>query len=246
MTTISSSSAANAAYYANQKNLFGKLDSDQNGTLSSKEFVAGRPKGTSETQATELYAKIDVNSINALTEDQLREGMESERPYKKLEEMLSSEAMSALMLMSQQNGSFGAFGGNSASDLYAEMDADGDGSVSSAEFVAARPDDVSEENATALFESIDTENTGSITQEQFAAGMRPAGGPPPGGMGGAPASEDEESESETFDAMDTNKDGVVSADELLATLQSNMATFAQTSSTDDSLDKILELFGVDQ
>ena len=246
MTTISSASAANAAYYANQKSLFGKLDSDQNGTLSSNEFVAGRPKGTSEAQATALYAKIDVDGTNALTEDQLRDGMESERPYRKPEETLSSEAMSALMLMSQQNGSFGAFGGNSAADLYAEMDTDGDGSVTAAEFVAARPDDVSEEDATALFKSIDTEDAGSITEEQFAAGMRPAGGPPPGGMGGASGAEEDESESGAFDALDTNKDGVVSADELLATLQSSMATFAQASGNDDSLDKILELFGVDQ
>ena len=60
MTTISSASSS-ASYYASQRSLFGKLDTDQNGKLSSDEFVAGRPKGVSESQASELYKKIDTS-----------------------------------------------------------------------------------------------------------------------------------------------------------------------------------------
>lgn len=245
MTTISSASAANAAYYASQKSLFGKLDSDQNGTVSQNEMVAGRPKGMSESQASTLYAKIDVDGTDALTEDQLKQGLDSGRPHRKPEETLSNEAMSVLMLMSQQNSSFGSFGGSSAADLYAEMDTDSDGSVTEAEFVAARPDDVGEDDATKLFDTIDTEDTGAITEEQFAAGMRPAGGPPPGGKGGgAPASGDDES-SESFDSLDTNKDGVVSSDELLAVFPEGLMNFSQSGES-NSLDKILELFDTEQ
>jgi Ca2+-binding EF-hand superfamily protein len=52
------------------------------------------------------------------------------------------------------------------------MDTDGDGSVSEAEFVAARPSDASEDQAASLFESLDTSQSGSLTESQFAAGVQ--------------------------------------------------------------------------
>jgi Ca2+-binding EF-hand superfamily protein len=218
MSSVSSASSTNAAYYASQKNLFGKLDTDENGTLSKDEFVSGRPKDVSKEQASTLYSKLDGSNSGALTEDQFDEGMSSSSPSLGIESLLSSDAMAVLMLMSQQGGmSFGGdMGGSngmpSASDLYADMDADGDGSVTQAEFVAVRPDGMSEDDATALYATIDTEGAGSITEEQFADSMK---GPPPGGMPaqggqGAPSSE------ETYDALDTNKDGVVSEAEFVA------------------------------
>ena len=69
----------------------------------------------------------------------------------------------------------------SSADAFARTDANGDGAVSQAEFVAGRPADVGEDQAAALFERLDAEGTGSLTRDQF-----PQGGPPPGGIGGPP------------------------------------------------------------
>jgi Ca2+-binding EF-hand superfamily protein len=99
----------------------------------------------------------------------------------------------------------------SSSDIYSSMDSDGDGSVTQTEFVSARPDGMSEDDAEALYATIDTENAGSITEEQFTESLESAGapmGPPPSGSA--------ESDEETYDALDTNQDGVVSEAEFLA------------------------------
>ena len=244
MTSISSTSSSSAAYYANQKSLFSKLDTDQNGTLSQEEAVAGGPKDVSESRAAALYAKIDSSGADALTEDQFNQGMEAARSVRSALETVSGDAMSVLMLMSQQGG---AFGGNSAADRYAEMDSDGDGSVTAAEFIAARPDDVSEDDAQALYDTIDSEGTGSITEEQFAASMPGPGGPggpgapPAGGAGGGAGGGGTDQASEVFDSLDTNQDGVVSSDEFLAAFPDGLMNALQGKG-DNNLDDILKLF----
>lgn len=219
MSSVSSATSSNAAYYASQKTLFSKLDADENGTLSKEEFVSGRPKNVAEKQASELYAKIDSSSTNALTEDQFDEGMKSNRPSTGIEAQLSGDAMAVLMQLSWQGGmmSFGddtgGMGGQpSISDLYADMDADSDGTVTKDEFISSRPEDMSEEDAKAFYEKIDTESTGSITEEQLAASMKGPGGP--GGM--PPQGGEAASTEEVYDSLDTNQDGVVSQEEFLA------------------------------
>ena len=241
MTTISSLAGGSSAYYANQKSLFSKLDADESGTLSSDEFVAGRPKGVSESQASALYAKIDTGGSGALTEDQLLQGMDSDRPSHSPQDLLSDEAMSVLMLLSSQGG---AFGGASAADLYAEMDADDDGSVTAAEFIAARPEDVSEDDARALYATIDTEGSGSITEEQFAEAMPGPGGPPPAGAALAGGNGTAQ---EVFDSLDANQDGVVSSDEFLAAFPGgfDVAGLRESSTGIDEILSLLNMTGED-
>ena len=104
----------------------------------------------------------------------------------------------------------------STSEMYDKMDADGDGAVTQEEFVAARPDDVTEEMAANLYNSFDTDTSGSLTESEFETAMNQAPPPPPppsGGGGGMGASTEE---SQTFSELDTNQDGVVSAEELAA------------------------------
>jgi Ca2+-binding EF-hand superfamily protein len=60
--------------------LFSKTDADKNGTVSKDEFVKARPKGVTEEQASSLYAKIDSTGSDALTSDQLKAGLEANRP----------------------------------------------------------------------------------------------------------------------------------------------------------------------
>ena len=84
------------------------------------------------------------------------------------------------------------------------------------EFVAARPDDVTEEMAANLYNSFDTDESGSLTKSEYETAMNqapPPPPPPPGGGGGMGASTEK---SQTFSELDTNQDGVVSAEELAA------------------------------
>jgi hypothetical protein len=64
--------------------LFSKLDSDGDGTLTEEEFVAGRPDGASEDQAKQLYAKIAEagggEAGSGLTQDQFSTGFSAAAP----------------------------------------------------------------------------------------------------------------------------------------------------------------------
>ena len=104
----------------------------------------------------------------------------------------------------------------STSEMYDKMDADGDGAVTQEEFVASRPDDVTEEMAANLYNSFDTDTSGSLTESEYETAMNqapPPPPPPPGGGGGMGSSTEK---SQTFSELDTNQDGVVSAEELAA------------------------------
>ena len=104
----------------------------------------------------------------------------------------------------------------STSEMYDKMDADGDGAVTQEEFVAARPDDVTEEMAANLYNSFDTDTSGSLTESEFETAMNQAPPPPPPPSGGGGGMGSSTEESQTFSELDTNQDGVVSAEELAA------------------------------
>lgn len=185
------------------QSLFSKIDTDSSGTVTRDEFIAGAPDDVSADNAGSLYDKLDSEGTGALTASDMMSAFQ---------QMASS--MQSSMIQAQSNSSTDSTDSDrpDASDLFAKLDADGDGSVSREEFVSGRPDDVSEEQASALFDKVagSTDAT-SVDEETFVAAMQPpAGG---GGGGGAAASSDDE---ETYDALDTNKDGVVSREEFLA------------------------------
>lgn len=102
-------------------------------------------------------------------------------------------------------------GDDGLESMVAAMDSDGDGSVSSAEFVAARPADVSEEQAAGLFQSFDTQGAGSLSVQDLAEAMKRDRG--------HHGHDRPEGSNDLFSALDTNKDGSVSRDELSAGLQ---------------------------
>jgi hypothetical protein len=60
--------------------MLAKIDIDGDGSVSRAEFVVGRPDGVGEDQAGSLFDSIDPESAGALTSDQLREGMDKNRP----------------------------------------------------------------------------------------------------------------------------------------------------------------------
>lgn len=138
--------------------------------------------------------------------------------------------------------------------LFARMDGDGDGKVTQDEFATAmdkrfgkaeegssnRPD------AASIFAETDSDSDGAINFEEFSSAMqqmrqqgasgggpRGAGGPPPGPPpGGGKDEETEEEVAQVFDALDTNKDGEVSMEELLVSLMAKKAE--EGTATSDS------------
>lgn len=112
--------------------------------------------------------------------------------------------------------------GDMASRLMSTLDADGDGSLSFEE--ATSSDDA---DASKVFGVLDTDSDGALTLSELSTALEsaepPAGGPPPGGPppggpppgGGAGAAAEDEA-STLVDALDTDGDGTVSLEELLA------------------------------
>lgn len=230
---------------SSQKSPFTRMDSDGSGTISKDEFVAARPKEVSADQASTLYDKIDSSGTNALTEDQLNKGLAANRPDKTagvsntdLNGNLSADVISSLMQILQQltassnttspanaeNLSIDGSSPPSTSDMFSKMDSNSDGKVTKDEFVAARPDDISEEQASSLFDSIDSEGTGSITEEQFANSMQKHGAPP------APPPSDTASGSDN----NANSNNGNNMNELLMKLVQSIEAYMRTNSSDTS------------
>ncbi|WP_431324388.1 EF-hand domain-containing protein [Rhizobium sp. YTU87027] len=192
MTTIASTSATTSYRYT-------KLASatTESQSISSNVAAAGSSGGVSST------ASDDSASIDSA-------------------QKLLSQLMSMLMSMQQgQTTSGGDQPGTDTAqdDRVTSMDTDGDGQVSMAEFVAARPSDVSEDQATSLFNSFDTEGSGSLTvdqlQEAMSANAPPMGAGPPPARSSSSSSSDGSS-SDLFTSLDTDGDGVVSQEEFVA------------------------------
>jgi Ca2+-binding EF-hand superfamily protein len=135
------------------------------------------------------------------------------------------------------------------SQVFTKMDTNGDGTLSADEFSTGFQSMHDEAKTTLLnaqeqsgmpsiedmFASADTNGDGSLSEAEFAAAapQGPPPGPPPGG-GAAPASgstddSSSNSSSTVFDSLDTNQDGKVSLEEMLAGAEKKKAAQGTTS-----------------
>ena len=130
--------------------------------------------------------------------------------------------------------------------IFAEADADGDGLLSETEFetlmssMPAPPEGAAEEQDTsAMFADTDTDGDGLVSIEEFEAAAPQ--GPPPPPAGGMMVESDEEDETTTledflasvtaddeattavFNYLDTDEDGTVDIDEILAAFSQNVS-----------------------
>lgn len=136
-----------------------------------------------------------------------------------------------------------------AEKMFASADADGDGKVTAKELTADleahAPKDASgapaaADMAAAMMKEGDTDGDGALSLDEMKA-LKPRGGghhgghggPPPAGVAeGASASSTSASPTNaTYDPADANKDGRVSAAELIASLQSASANGADVSAS---------------
>jgi len=223
-------SGSYASFSAARQAAFQKADADGTGGLSLEEFQALGPKDGKKvdgaTSVQDLFNQIDTDGNGEVTQTELDAKAKADFASR----LQQGGALSGANLL-QASAS-----GSPDQDFLTKVDADGNGSISLDEFKAAKPadaqNDISSED---IFNQLDSDGDGSVTLSELEAN-RPQGGPPPGpppsggqadssssnvldsvasssGSGGASSSSDDD---ETYDALDTNKDGFVSASEKAA------------------------------
>jgi hypothetical protein len=147
-------------------------------------------------------------------------------------------------------GAIGSSGGfdvsQMASKIVKDFDKNSDGSIDKSEFTSGLVSKgMSEEDAAKKFDSIDTQKTGKISQGDIEADLKANvkntsghSGPPPSGGAGKAGGTTQGSNSKTYDAKDTNKDGTVSAmEELIYEIKNSSKEGAKVSdaSTTESI-----------
>lgn len=204
MTSLSSLSAS-SSYQSYIQNFFEKTKSTS--SSSDGQVASNRVDSQSGSLSQTLFESTSASGV------QSSEGASNDQEgwdFSSLGDGTLQAIFDSLGLENEQATS-------SLSDMIAAMDTDSDGTVTQEEFVASRPDDVTEEMANALWNSFDTESAGSLSREELQTAMAAggAGGPPPSDS--AAASDDEEdSLSSYISSLDTNEDGVISQEEFLA------------------------------
>ncbi len=243
MTSISSSTAASTRPSLEQ--LFSKLDINKDSKVSKDEFIAGKPSEVTDSQAAELFNKIDSAGTGAVSLSDFEQGMKQAQPANLLSNIDADTLLSLLEELSQ-DGTTGTAQASGQSDRFSEMfkklDSDGDGQLTKAEFVDGRPEEVSEEQAAALFDKLDTEQTGSLSFDDFSTAMAANGpkGPPPGGLPPAMMAEDDEDDTSVSATSSTASSGQTSLEDLIAQLleqfTSQSTTTAETANGSSAQD----------
>lgn len=179
--------------------LFAKMDTNSDGSLSSDELGEGMksilppPPTTLEFAQSRRDNSSNTASSNSAASDDLFGKVDTDGNGS-----LSEGEMTTLM---------DKMGMDFSSDSFAQIDSNRDGSLSTTEFESARPQ--------------------GTTTAQGGGGPQAAGGmpppPPPGGTGGGGHAS---SSSTTYDPLDTNQDGTVSLAERLAGSTSSASTNA--------------------
>lgn len=202
--------------------MFAKVDADGSGGVDKSELqsllddVTQKTGVSNSTSTDELFSQIDSNSDGSLSQDELGEGMKSIMP----------PPPSTMDFAQSRSGS--------GDDLFGKLDTDGSGAVSQEELQALLDkmasdhgtDSASATSSSDMFAKLDTDGNGSLSQPEFEAGrpqdgqaLQGAGGMPPPPPGGAMGSKGADSTS--YDPLDTNQDGVVSAEERMVASSSS-------------------------
>ncbi|MFN7156971.1 MAG: XopAW family type III secretion system calcium-binding effector [Acidovorax sp.] len=258
MTTISSVSSAWSSASVQRasrpapspERLLSKIDADGSGGVSDTELqgllddVAKKTGVSSQTSAADLVKQYDANGDGSLNADELGQTMQS---------VLPPPPSTMAFAQSRSGDSSSTATGQAGDDLFGKVDSDGDGSVSKTELQAlleamsggtASQTGVSSDE---VFSQLDADGDGSLSEAEFDAGrpsgaggeagsMQAMGGmpPPPGGPGGpggagGAAGASGSSQATSYDPLDTNEDGVVSAAERLAGGTSSVEQDAMTA-----------------
>lgn len=193
------------------KAVFSKIDANGDGKVTADELAA-LGSGGSSTKAAAIVSTNDKTGDNALNEEELASFLNQ----------LTSGGLS---------GSNHAQLASAREDIMSVADADGDGSLTYAEFSSLKPDDVSDEQSQELFKAVDIDGDGVLSDSEVSAfeSSGPKGGAEmKGAMMGPPPPPP--SSSDDDDEDDTSVTSLLS--KLIDTLTSS-TTAENADSTDD-------------
>jgi Ca2+-binding EF-hand superfamily protein len=193
-------------------NVFTKLDTNDDGSISEDEMIAV----FGSTDGATKFSEADTDGDGTVTAAELKTAMESAR------EKEMSENMFAKLDTDESDGisedeMIAAFGETEGAEKFSEADTDGDGTVTIDELQAAM----------------------EKTAEEMGPPPPPPMGM--GGMAASSESDSTSSSETIFSSIDANGDGTISQEELTAFLQSG-GTTSQVSDTYSQISQILAAF----
>ncbi|MBR9778373.1 MAG: hypothetical protein GYB52_03420 [Rhodospirillales bacterium] len=183
-------------------------------------FALASAQSTASTQAVDAVSEIAANGQGSV-------------------DQLSDQIKAMLLEMQESTYTSATDGGFDAQQLFDDLDTDDDGSLTKDEFLAGKPDDVSDEMAENLWSMMAGSDAESISQDDYLTSMAP----PPGATT-ATATADEStgsssdgdsaatSDTESYDPLDTNEDGIVSLAEIMAASPANGTASVSSTSND--------------
>lgn len=194
--------------------LFTTTDADGSGSITQEELtaaLAAKSSGGSGPDATELFSTMDADGDGLVTEDEHESGLASMHKDLAQASMMTSVGMS----MSESSSSL-------ADQLFSATDADGDGVLTAEELAdaieAKNAESGGSVDAEELFAALDADGDGLITAAEHEAGLESLRANNAAGLGGGQSGSSDDDEEETYDAADTNEDGIVDTEELLESL----------------------------
>lgn len=172
-------SGSGSGYTAQLTRMLSKLDTNSDNSISRDEFIAGKPKDASAEKAGSLFDKLDSQKAGSLSLTDMASA------FQQMASTMQSSLLGAQEARDGDRSPPPRGDGNGPPDpgeMFGKLDSDGDGTVTRAEFVADRPDQVSEEQAGSFFDKIaGSSSSDGLSQDQFVEGMKKAG-PPDGGQ----------------------------------------------------------------
>lgn len=143
---------------------------------------------------------------------------------------VSSQLSSDLMALTLARGDTSSTEDSREKSHFAAMDTDGDGKVTQSEFVANRPKEMSEDDANTLFEKLDSDKAGYLTEDQLKSDHEQARSEMMGGMGGMPSLS-------SLLSSDTDSDGTdsdsLSMDDVFSQMRSVIDAYRSAGGTAD-------------
>jgi Ca2+-binding EF-hand superfamily protein len=250
-------------------NLFAKIDTKNQGYIDASELqtafsqISSDGQGT-PTDASNFLSQVDANGDGKVTKQELTDSMQ--KVADQLHAQFSASRISAAQGGSQQP---------SVDDIFSSLDTKNQGYLDKSELQAAFDQNSTDTTANAqkvdqIFKTLDTNGDGQISKDEMSAGInqlasqggtgstQTAAAPQHVGNaaaahahrsgGGDKSSSSSDASSTTYAAADTNQDGTVSLQELLAyqgvqTSGSGTGDTSQTNSQ-NSLDAVMKI--VDQ